>query len=102
MVSIPGQEDPLGKEMATHSNILSWKILTEKPGGLLCLWDFSGKKYWNRLPFPFPGDLPNPGIKPASPVSSALQADSLPLSYLGSPLSNLGLQFAVPSGSLCS
>ena len=30
-----GQEDPLEKEMATHSSILAWKILwTEKPGGL--------------------------------------------------------------------
>ena len=30
-----GQEDPLGKEMATHSSILVWRIpWTEKPGGL--------------------------------------------------------------------
>ena len=30
-----GQEDPLEKEMATHSSILSWKIpCTEEPGGL--------------------------------------------------------------------
>ena len=30
-----GQEDPLEKEMATHSSILAWEILwTEKPGGL--------------------------------------------------------------------
>ena len=30
-----GQEDPLEKEMATHSSILAWKISwTEKPGGL--------------------------------------------------------------------
>ena len=33
--SIPGQEDPLEKEMATHSSILAWKIpWTEEPGGL--------------------------------------------------------------------
>ena len=32
---------------------------------------------WSRLPFPFPGDLPDPGIKPAPPE---LQADSLLLS----------------------
>ena len=32
---IPGLEDPLEKEMATHSSILAWKILwTEEPGGL--------------------------------------------------------------------
>ena len=30
-----GQEDPLEKEMATHSSILTWEIVwTEKPGGL--------------------------------------------------------------------
>ena len=30
-----GQEDPLEKEMATHSSILTWEIpLTEEPGGL--------------------------------------------------------------------
>ena len=39
---------------------------------------FPRKKYWNGLPFPSPGDLPNAGIKPESP---ALQAGSLPLSH---------------------
>ena len=34
---------------------------------------------------PFSGDLPNSGIKPESPVSPALQADSLPLSHRGCP-----------------
>ena len=33
------------------------------------------KDYWSELPFPSPGDLPNPGIEPRSP---AFQADSLP------------------------
>ena len=33
--SSPGQEDPLEKEMATHSSILAWEIpWTEEPGGL--------------------------------------------------------------------
>ena len=36
---------------------------------------FPRQEYWSGLPFPFPGDLPNPGIEPASP---ALQADALP------------------------
>ena len=36
---------------------------------------FSRQEYWSGLPFPFPGDLPDPGIKPGSPT---LQADSLP------------------------
>ena len=34
---------------------------------------FSRQEYWRGLPFPSPGDLPDPGIKPQSP---ALQADS--------------------------
>ena len=37
--------------------------------------DFSRQEYWSGLPFPSPGNLPDPGIKPRSPV---LQADSLP------------------------
>ena len=37
------------------------------------------QEYWSGLPLPSPGDLPDPGIKESvSPVSSALQADSLP------------------------
>ena len=46
---------------------------------------FSRQEYWSGLPFPPPGDLPHPGIKPASPVSSALASDSFPLSHLGIP-----------------
>ena len=49
---------------------------------------FSRQEYWDGLPFPSPGDLPDPGIKstsPVSPVSSALQEDSLPLVPPGSP-----------------
>ena len=40
---------------------------------------------WGGLPFPPPGNLCDPGIEPKSPVSPELQADSLPLSHLGSP-----------------
>ena len=43
---------------------------------------FSRQEYWSGLPRPPPEDLPDPDIKPASP---AWQADSLPLSHLGSP-----------------
>ena len=46
---------------------------------------FSRQEYWSGLPFPPPGDLPNPGIKPIPPVSPALQADSLQRRHLGSP-----------------
>ena len=47
---------------------------------------FSRQKYWRGLPCPPPGDLPDPGIELRSFVSSASQADSLPLSHPGSPL----------------
>ena len=46
---------------------------------------FSRQEYWNRLPFPPPGDLLDLGIAPASPVSPALQADSFPAEPLGKP-----------------
>ena len=45
-----------------------------QPTRLICLWGFPGKNIGVGLPFPSPGDLPDPGIGPGSP---ALQADSL-------------------------
>ena len=48
---------------------------------------FSKQEYWSGLPFPSPGDHPDAGTEPVSPVSIALQVDSLPLS-LGSPMSH--------------
>ena len=45
--------------------------------------EFPRQEYWSGLPFPSPGDLPGPGIKPMSPVSPALQADSLPTEPAG-------------------
>ena len=43
---------------------------------------FSRQEYWSGSPCPPPGDLPHPGIDPASLI---LQVDSLPLSHQGSP-----------------
>ena len=48
---------------------------------------FSRQEYRSGLPFPSPGDLPNPGIEPGSP---ALQTDALPSKALGKPDSRLG------------
>ena len=47
--------------------------------------EFSRQEHWSGFPFPSPGDLPNPGIKPVYSVSPALQADSLPAKPLGKP-----------------
>ena len=56
-----------------------WTVVYQAPPSM----GFSRQEYWNGLPFPSPGDLPNPGIEPRSP---ALQADSLPTELQGKPL----------------
>ena len=48
----------------------SWTVAYQAPRPM----GFSRQEYWSGLPFPSPGDLPYPGIKPWSP---ALQADSV-------------------------
>ena len=59
--------------------VTPWPVAHQAPLSM----GFSRQGYWSGLPCPPPGDLPRPGLKPASP---ALQADSLPLSRLGSPV----------------
>ena len=46
----------------------AWTVAHQAPLSM----EFYRQKYWSGLPFPSPGDLPNPGIEPKSP---ALQAD---------------------------
>ena len=58
-----------------------WTVACQAPPSM----GFSRQEYWTGLSFPAPGNLPNPGIKPLSPVAPALQADSLPRSHQGSP-----------------
>ena len=60
--------------------VILWSAACQTP----LLTGFSWKEYWSGLPFPSLEDLPDPRIKPASSVSPALQADSLPLSHWGS------------------
>ena len=55
-----------------------WTVALQAPLSM----GFSRQEYWSGLPFPPPGNLPNPGIKPESP---ALQADSLLLVPPGKP-----------------
>ena len=52
----------------------------------------SRQGYWSGLPFPSPGDLPDPGIEPRSP---ALQADALPSEPPGKPLSKFSIAYIV-------
>ena len=51
-----------------------WTVTHQAPLSL----EFYRQEDWSGLPFPPPGDLPDPGFKPASPVSPALQVDSVP------------------------
>ena len=48
-----------------------WTVAHQAPLSM----GFSRREYWSGLPFPCPGDLPNPGTEPGFP---ALQADTLP------------------------
>ena len=57
----------------SHVRLLAtpWTVAYKAPLSM----GFFRQEYWSGLPFPSPGDLPNPGIDPGSP---ALQADALP------------------------
>ena len=50
--------------------VTPWTVAHQAPLSM----GFSRQEYWSRLPFPSPGDLPNPGIEPGSPT---WQADAL-------------------------
>ena len=54
------------------------------------------QEYWSGLPFSPPGDLPDLGIKPTSPVSPALQVDSLPAEPSGKPVCDPTLHYYLP------
>ena len=60
-----------------------WTIACQAPLST----EFSRQEYWSGLPFPPPGDLPDPGTEPRSPI---LQEDSLPSEPPGKP-KNIGV-----------
>ena len=59
--------------------VIPWTVAQQPPLSM----ELSRQEYWSVLPFPPPGDLLNPGIKPGSPT---LQADSLPSEPPRNPL----------------
>ena len=61
--------------------VTPWTVPCQAPLSM----GFSLQDYWHGLPFSPAGNLPDPEIEPASPVSPALEADSLLLSHWGSP-----------------
>ena len=60
-----------------------WTVAYQAPPSM----GFSKQECWNGLPFPSPGDLPDPGIEPGSPT---LQADALPSEPPGKPKVSTG------------
>ena len=59
--------------------VTPWTVAHQAPLSM----GFPRQQYWNELPFPSLGDLPDPGIEPGS---LALQADSLPTEIIKSLL----------------
>ena len=85
------------RQITKATNILLWRSLKEKVKvaqlfPTLAPWtvahqaplsmEFSRQEYWSGLPFPFPGDLPDPEIEPGSPT---LQTGSLLFEPAGKP-----------------
>ena len=68
----------LGVCSGVSDSATSWTVARQVPLSM----GFPRQEYWSGLPFPPPGDLPDPGIEPESPKN--WQAGSLPLSPLGS------------------
>ena len=68
-------------QQVSHVRLFANPTDCSPPGS--SVYGISRQEYWSKLLCPSPGDLPDPGIKPESP---ACQADSLPLSHLGSPV----------------
>ena len=50
------------------NSVMLWTVACQAPLSM----EFSRQEYWSRLPFLLPGDHPNPGIEPMSPVSPTL------------------------------
>ena len=67
------------------NSVTPWTIARQAPLSM----GFSKLEYWSGLPFPSPGDLPNPGFKPRSPTLKvdSLLSEPLAKSYYPSNLS---------------
>ena len=69
------------KEREVSCTVVSDPMDCSPPGPLSM--GFSRQEYWRGLPFPSPGDLPDPGIEPRSPT---FQADALTSEPPGKPI----------------
>ena len=73
----------------------------DQPARLLCPWNFSKQEYWSGLPFSTPGDLPDPGIKPAFLASPVLAGGFFPTAPPGKSYS-LSQRFNLLQFLLCN
>ena len=71
----------------TSNSVIPWTVAHQAPLSM----EFPRQEYWSGLPFPFPKELPDPGIEPMSPVPPALQVASLPTEPSGTPTVNNAL-----------
>ena len=62
--------------------VTPWTVASQTPLSM----EVSRQEYWSGLPFPSPGNLPDPGIKPASPASPALAGGFFTTAPPGKPL----------------
>ena len=80
--SLPCSSPTPGSEVKSLSHVwlfaIPWTVVNQASLSM----GFSRQENWSGLPFPFSGDLPDPGIEPRSP---ALQADTLPSEPPGKP-----------------
>ena len=72
----------LSSSVMSYSFATLWTVVWQVPLSM----GFSQSEYWSGMPFPPPGDLSGPGVSCVSCIFLHWQADSLPLSHLGSPV----------------
>ena len=78
MLSFPKKRPEVKALSCVRLFTTPWTVAHQAPPSM----EFSRQEYWSGVPFPSPGDLPDPGIKSGSP---AFQADSLPSEPPGKP-----------------
>ena len=76
--SLPYERKWQWSRSVMSDSAISWVVAYQAPQSM----GFSRQEYWSGLPFPSPGDLPNPGIEPGSP---ALQTGALLSEPVGKP-----------------
>ena len=76
---------------AVSYSVILWTVAGQAPLSM----EFSRQEYWSGLPFPTPGDLLDPGVKPSSLASPALAEGFL----TSVPLGKLNLDLSKPRGN---